>query len=67
MRMTGVGERAVQTAVEARFVADCNVKPLKFVGQVRIILARVAVMVSCGRVGVILRWKIVPKLLAPPK
>jgi len=35
LTMTGAGELAVQTADEPRLVVDCKVKPVEFVGQVK--------------------------------
>src|SRR5437870_197350 len=45
---TSSGETAVQTVDETRFVVDCRVKPVAFVGQSKMTLAPAGVMVSCG-------------------
>src|SRR5215472_2298978 len=44
---TGAGRFVVHTG-EARFVADCSVKPLKLAGHVRMMFVAERVNVSCG-------------------
>src|ERR1043165_6767829 len=47
LTITGAGRTAVQTG-EMKFRVDCNVKPVKLVGQDKIILPSAGVIVSCG-------------------
>ena len=49
---TGAGEFVVQTG-ETRLVVDCKVKPVKFVGHVKIIFApKEVAMLTFGWIGV---------------
>ena len=48
LTMTGAGETVFQTAGETRFVVDCEVKTIAFVGHVKITLVPEGIMVSCG-------------------
>ena len=45
--MTGAGDTGFQTA-GARFVVDCNVKPMAFVGQVRTTLVFAELISNVG-------------------
>jgi len=45
---TGAGETGLQTAGETRFVVDCKVKPVAFIGHVKITLVPELIIVSCG-------------------
>ena len=44
---TGAGRLVVQTD-ELRLVVDCRVNPVTLVGQVKITLAPIGVIISCG-------------------
>ena len=66
LTIRGAGRLVVHTG-EARLVVDCNVKPVKLVGHVRITLAPEGMMVSCGGLtdpNEMLNT--VPKPLTPP-
>ena len=45
---TGAGETALQPVVETRFVLDCKVRPVKLVGQVKMILVPKCTRASPG-------------------
>jgi len=45
---TGAGELVTQAAVGAKFVVDCNVKPVALVGHVKNTLAPEQMRVNCG-------------------
>ena len=62
MTTTGAGELVVQTG-EIRFVADCKAKPVALVGHIKMILALVGIIASCGGTE---RLNTVPKPELPP-
>ena len=45
---TGAGELVVQNADEPRFAVDCRVKPVVFVGHVKMTFVPEGRIVSCG-------------------
>ena len=59
------GETVGQSADETRFVVDCKVNPVAFVGHDRMTFAPAEVMVSCGGVNGKEMLKIVPLLPLP--
>ena len=64
LTMTGVGELVIQTG-ETRFVVDCRVKPVKFVGHDKMTLAADGMIASCG--GGNVRLKTMPTSELPPQ
>ena len=63
LTMTGAGRLVVQIG-EVRLVVDCRVKPVKLVGQDKLIFGPIGVMVSWGGNEML---NIVPLPPLPPK
>src|SRR5678815_4806674 len=67
LTISGRPETVVQTPGETRFVANCKVNPVKFVGHVKITLELEALIVSWGRLtGPTPILNMVPKPEPPP-